>query len=56
MRIIQGVGYPRQNKSHFKSTDLWPRGDGNSANNNFESGLDGALWNSINNFLNANFP
>jgi hypothetical protein len=26
MRIIQGVGYPRQNKSHFKSTDLWLSG------------------------------
>jgi uncharacterized protein (DUF1501 family) len=58
MRIIQGVGYPRQNKSHFKSTDLWlSGGDGNSANNNFESGWIGRFMEQYyNNFLNANFP
>ncbi len=39
MRIIQGVGYPTQDKSHFKSTDLWlTGGDGNPANNNNSSG------------------
>lgn len=39
MRIIQGVGYPRQNKSHFKSQDLYDTGnDGNSSANGTRSG------------------
>ena len=39
MRLIQGVGYPIQDKSHFKSTDLWlTGGDGTPANNILESG------------------
>jgi uncharacterized protein (DUF1501 family) len=38
MRIIQGVGYPIQDKSHFKSTDLWlTGGDGTPANNTWDS-------------------
>lgn len=58
MRIIQGVGYPSQNGSHFKSTDLWlTGGDGTSANNNFESGWMGRfLEQYYSNFLNSNFP
>ena len=39
LRIIQGVGYPSQNKSHFKSTDLYFTGnDGNSMLNGVDSG------------------
>ncbi len=39
MRILQSVGYPSQNKSHFKSTDLYLTGnDGNSLQNGFDSG------------------
>lgn len=39
MRIIQSVGYPSQNKSHFASTDLYLTGnDGNSWNNGTDSG------------------
>lgn len=39
MRVLQGVGYPSQNKSHFKSTDLYMTGnDGNSMQNGFDSG------------------
>lgn len=39
MRVIQGVGYPTQDKSHFKSTDLWlSGGDGTPANNVSQSG------------------
>ena len=39
MRVIQGVGYPIQDKSHFKSTDLWlTGGDGTPANNILDSG------------------
>ena len=39
LRIMQSVGYPTQNKSHFKSTDLYLTGnDGNSLLNGEESG------------------
>lgn len=38
-RIIQSVGYPSQNKSHFKSTDLYLTGnDGNSLLNGEDTG------------------
>ena len=58
MRVIQGVGYPSQDKSHFKSTDLWlTGGDGTQANNTLESGWIGRfLENYYSNFLTANFP
>lgn len=58
MRILQGVGYANQNKSHFKSTDLWlTGGDGTTANNNIQSGWVGRfLENFYANFLTANFP
>ena len=39
MRVLQSVGYPAQNKSHFASTDLYATGnDGNSWSNGNESG------------------
>jgi uncharacterized protein (DUF1501 family) len=39
LRIMQSVGYPSQNKSHFKSTDLYLTGnDGNSLLNGVDSG------------------
>lgn len=39
LRIMQSVGYPSQNKSHFKSTDLYLTGnDGNSLLNGKDSG------------------
>jgi len=58
MRVIQGVGYPSQDKSHFKSTDLWlTGGDGTQANNTLESGWIGRFLESYySNFLTANFP
>jgi uncharacterized protein (DUF1501 family) len=58
MRLIQGVGYPIQDKSHFKSTDLWlTGGDGTPANNVLDSGWVGRfLENYYANFLTANFP
>ena len=58
MRLIQGVGYPIQDKSHFKSTDLWlTGGDGTPANNILDSGWIGRfLENYYANFLTANFP
>lgn len=37
--IVQGVGYPNPNQSHFKSTDLWlTGGDGTPANFSIGSG------------------
>ena len=58
MRLIQGVGYPIQDKSHFKSTDLWlTGGDGTQANNVLGSGWVGRfLENYYANFLTANYP
>jgi uncharacterized protein (DUF1501 family) len=58
MRVIQGVGYPTQDKSHFKSTDLWlTGGDGTPANNISQSGWVGRfLENYYADFINANFP
>lgn len=39
LSIIQGVMYEDQDRSHFKSTDLWMMGgDGTAANNNHGSG------------------
>lgn len=39
LRIIQSVGYPSQNKSHFKSSDLYQTGnDGQSLSNGTDSG------------------
>lgn len=39
LRILQSVGYPSQNKSHFKSRDLYQTGnDGKSLNNGSNSG------------------
>jgi uncharacterized protein (DUF1501 family) len=58
MRIIQGVGYPVQDKSHFKSTDLWlSGGDGTPANNYLGSGWMGRfLENYYTKYIGANFP
>ncbi|MBU2949449.1 DUF1501 domain-containing protein [Tamlana agarivorans] len=39
VRVLQSVGYPRQNKSHFSSTDLYLTGnDGNSLLNGSDTG------------------
>lgn len=58
MRLVQGVGYPSQDKSHFKSTDLWLNGgDGTSANNNNNSGWIGRFFeNYYSQLLTANYP
>ena len=48
--IIQAVGYPQPNKSHFKATDLWlSGGDGTPANFNIASG-----W--VGRFLESAYP
>lgn len=58
MQIIQGVGYPNINKSHFKSTDLWlSGGDGTPANFAFENGWIGRfIENYYADLLRATFP
>ncbi|MCH2045760.1 MAG: DUF1501 domain-containing protein [Saprospiraceae bacterium] len=39
LTVIQGVMYDNQDRSHFKSTDLWMTGgDGSPANNKIDSG------------------
>ncbi len=50
LHIVQGVSYPQNNKSHFKSTDLWlTAGDGTSPNFNIPTG-----W--IGRYLDNRFP
>ena len=45
--VIQAVGYPNINQSHFKSTDLWlTGGDGTPANFNLQSGWMGRYFDS----------
>ena len=48
LRIMQSVGYPSQNKSHFKSTDLYLTGnDGNSLLNGTDTGWMGRYFEDI---------
>lgn len=48
LRIMQSVGYPSQNKSHFKSTDLYLTGnDGNSSLNGSDTGWIGRFMESF---------
>lgn len=50
LHIVQGVSYPQNNKSHFKSTDLWlTAGDGTAPNFNIPTG-----W--IGRYLDNRFP
>ena len=58
LRILQSVGYPTANKSHFASIDLWSTGnDGNSWNNGKDSGWMGRfLEEAYSNLLPSNFP
>ena len=58
LRIIQSVGYPSQNKSHFASKDIYATGnDGNSWLNGADSGWIGRYMESkYQDELNANYP
>ena len=58
LRILQSVGYPSANKSHFASIDLWSTGnDGNSWDNGKDSGWMGRFMEeAYSNFLPSNFP
>ena len=58
LRILQSVGYPSANKSHFASIDLWSTGnDGNSWNNGKDSGWMGRFMEeAYSDLLPSNFP
>lgn len=58
LRIVQSVGYPAQNKSHFASIDLWATGnDGNSWANGQDSGWMGRFMEeAYASLLPTNFP
>ncbi len=48
VRVLQGVGYPNINGSHFKSTDLWMAGgDGTPANFNLDGGWMGRFLDTV---------
>lgn len=58
LRIIQSVGYPSANKSHFASIDIYNTGnDGNNWNNGQNSGWIGRfIENHYNDILPTNYP
>lgn len=58
LRVIQGVGYPNQNKSHFASTDLYLTGnDGNSLDNGATTGWIGRFMERhYDDLVNENYP
>jgi uncharacterized protein (DUF1501 family) len=58
LRVLQSVGYPSANKSHFASIDLWSTGnDGNSWDNGKESGWLGRFMEeAYSSLLPTNFP
>jgi uncharacterized protein (DUF1501 family) len=58
MRVLQSVGYPAQNKSHFKSTDLYFTGnDGNGLQNGYNSGWIGRFMEQYyDDLLGENYP
>jgi uncharacterized protein (DUF1501 family) len=58
LRVLQSVGYPSANKSHFSSIDLWATGnDGNSWDNGKESGWLGRFMEeAYSSLLPTNFP
>ena len=58
LRVLQSVGYPSANKSHFASIDLWATGnDGNSWDNGKESGWLGRFMEeAYSSLLPTNFP
>lgn len=58
LRVLQSVGYPSQNKSHFASIDLWATGnDGNSWDNGKASGWMGRFMEeAYSDLFPSNFP
>ena len=58
LRIIQSVGYPSANKSHFASIDIYNTGnDGNNWNNGQDNGWIGRFMeNHYNELIPSTFP
>ena len=58
MRVLQSVGYPAANKSHFASIDLWATGnDGNGWENGKDSGWLGRFMeDAYSDLLPSNYP
>ena len=59
LKIIQSAGYPNQNRSHFRSSDIWT--SGSSAEENWTTGWLGRYFETLhegypNGFPNAEFP
>jgi len=54
MNIIQGVGYPNQNRSHFRSTDIWHTGS--DADVFLNTGWMGRYLDNLNPGYPENFP
>ena len=54
LNIIQGVGYPNQNRSHFRSSDIWH--SGSSADTYLDTGWVGRYLDHFNPNYPENFP
>jgi uncharacterized protein (DUF1501 family) len=42
MSIVQGVGYPNPNRSHFRSMDIWHSGDPDQGSRHQRAGSAGS--------------
>ncbi len=57
MRVLQSVGYPSQNKSHFESTDLYSTGnDGNTWSNGYSGWMGRFMEKYYQGELTSNYP
>lgn len=54
LNVIQGVGYPNQNRSHFRSTDIWT--SGSPANEDWSTGWLGRYLNEDHAEFPVNYP
>ena len=54
LNVIQGVGYPNQNRSHFRSTDIWT--SGSPADEDWSTGWLGRYLNEDHAEFPANYP
>ncbi|MFK8061038.1 MAG: DUF1501 domain-containing protein [Polaribacter sp.] len=54
LAIVQNVGYPNQNRSHFRSTDIW--NSGSDANDFISSGWVGRFFEENNPTFPENYP
>ena len=54
MKLIQSVGYPNQNRSHFRSTDIWT--PGSPADQNITTGWLGRYYQDNHNSYPTGYP